>query len=322
MELSIVIVNWNSRQDLVNCVESLLRHPPSVSYEIIVVDSGSFDDVETALARICPTAAFIQSASNVGFGRANNLGVKTALGEYLLLLNPDTLVSRGAIDSLHRAARTLPCMGAVGPKLMNADGTPQDTCVRAFPTLLNQALESAVLRTLMPRSALWGARALHRPTSAPVAVEALSGACMMMRRDDFLGLRGFSEDYFMYSEDIDLCFRLSMKGLCCYFVPESSIVHFGGKSSSLSPVTQFAAIMMLESRRKYFARNRSTRYACAYRFTMLLNSAFRLAALFVLVPLLTLVGRRRQAIAAVGKWAAKLRWSIGLERWSTDFTPR
>jgi N-acetylglucosaminyl-diphospho-decaprenol L-rhamnosyltransferase len=322
MELSIVIVNWNSRHDLVNCVESVLRHSPSVPYEFVVIDSGSFDGVEAALARVCPTARFIQSPNNVGFGCANNLGVKAALGTYLLLLNPDTLVSQGAIDALYRAARTLPGVGAVGPKIMNADGTPQDTCVRAFPTLLNQALESSLLRTLTPRSALWGASALHGPSSAPVAVEALSGACMLMRRDVFLSLQGFSEDYFMYSEDIDLCFRLSMKGLSCYFVPESSIVHFGGKSSSLSPVTQFAAIMMLESRRKFFARNRSTRYAYAYRVAMLLNSTLRLAALFALVPLLTLVGRRRQAVAAVRKWAAKLRWSIGLERWSTDFKPR
>ena len=312
MDVSIVIVNWNSRKFLVNCVRSIRRFPPSVPYELIVIDSGSFDGAETALSAEYPEAVFIQSPVNLGFGRANNLAAQHATGDWLLLLNPDTVVQRGSIDTLCCAANGLPDAGIVGPLLLNANGSVQGTCVRAFPTLVNQTLESNLLRRCWPRSRLWGMRPLIDQVSTPTAVDAVSGACAMIRRDLFQRLAGFSDEYFMYSEDLDLCYRVTQEGLRCYYVPGAVVVHYGGASTSQSPISEFSTVMMLESRSRYFARTCSAAHARRFRAAIFVSSIVRLTVLVLLAPFYLLGGRGAQISVAVSKWMAKLRWSVGL----------
>ena len=226
------------------------------------------------------------------------------------------MVQRGSLDALYRAANDLPDAGIVGPLLLNADGSVQGTCVRAFPTLMNQTLESNLLRRCWPRSRLWGMRPLIDQVSTPTAVDAVSGACAMIRRDLFQRLTGFSDEYFMYSEDVDLCYRVTQHGLRCYYVPGAVVVHYGGASTSQSPISEFSTVMMLESRSRYFARTSSVAHARRFRAAICVSSIMRLTVLALLAPFYLLGGRRTQIAVATRKWMAKLRWSMGLVPWA------
>lgn len=155
MRLSIIIVNWKSTEYLGGCLKALFRHLDDLEWEVIVVDNASEDGCEAMLMREFPRVTLLKAAENLGFARANNLGVKSCHGEILLFLNPDTEV---ADDSLQRMAawlETHPRVGVVGARLLNSDKSPQQTSVQAFPTLRNQFLDSEFLRRRFPRSRMW-----------------------------------------------------------------------------------------------------------------------------------------------------------------------
>jgi len=179
MDLSIIIVNWNSKEYLRKCVGSILTGTRGLDFEIIVIDSASFDGCAEMLRNEFPRVRFIQSQENLGFAKANNLAFQSAIGEFLLFLNPDTEIVGPAINLLHSALKELPDAGAVGGKLLNSDGTVQTSCVQAFPTILNQCLSAEALRQLTPKARLWGMRAIFENGGKPSEVEMISGACLI-----------------------------------------------------------------------------------------------------------------------------------------------
>src|SRR5258708_473456 len=177
MDLSIIIVNWNSKDFLRGCLKSIRAHPPSRPYEIIVVDNGSFDGCGEMLAKEFPGTIFVQSEKNVGFARANNLGFEHASGEVVWFLNPDTEFLDGAGDALLHCLVNSPDAGILGARLLNTEGSLQTSCVQALPTVLNQTLDCEFLRRLFPHSSLWGMSPLWSATK-PVEVEGISGASL------------------------------------------------------------------------------------------------------------------------------------------------
>lgn len=321
MDLSIVIVNWKSRDYLDRAIASIEASVTALHYEVVVIDSGSFDGCGEMLARSHPAVTFIQSHRNRGFGGANNEALQAAQGEIVLFLNPDTEVAPAAIDLLYDALRTTPHAGIVGPTLLNGDGSVQETCIRAFPTVLNQVLDSNLLRAWFPDSALWGKRPLSAAGAVPRRVDAVSGACLMIRRSLFETVGGFGCEYFMYSEDIDLCRKVRDAGQVAYYVPLAIVVHHGGSSSAQAPATAFSSVMRLESQWRYFRKTRSRLYAALYRLAMGASSLARIAVLLLVWPLQGLSRRRRWTSEALGKWLARLRWTLGGERWVRDYEP-
>jgi hypothetical protein len=315
MDLSIIIVNWNSVQYLAKAIDSVLAQASAISFEIVVVDSGSYDGCGEMIRKSYPEVIFVQSASNVGFSRANNLGYRASCGGVLLFLNPDTEILGDAIGQLFRRLTELPQAAIAGPKLLNTDGSIQETCVRAFPTILNQFLDSDVLRRWFPRARLWGKQTLFVAGDAPRKVEAVSGACLMMRRSVFEAVGLFSTDYFMYAEDMDLCLKACRAGFDAYYVPAAVVVHHGGGSSSQAPASTFSAVMAMESQWRYFRKTRSGRYATLYRAAMGGASLLRLGALLLMGPAQALRRQNPWGRNAQGKWAARLRWALGGERW-------
>ena len=201
---------------------------------------------------------FVQSKVNVGFARANNLGVRHAKGHNLLFLNPDTEFVENSLDVLLGHLATLPQAGALGCKLLNSDRSVQTSCIQSFPTVVNQILDSDFLRRRFPRSRLWGMAPLHSERLSPSQVEVISGACLLMKREVFERVGGFSETYFMYGEDLDLCFKIQQAGFHNYYVPDTSIIHYGGGSTRQS-VSNFSAVMMRESVFRFFSANRGRR---------------------------------------------------------------
>lgn len=311
IELSIIIVNWNSKEYLQKCIASILSSKIKVTYEIVVIDGGSFDGSGEMLKQCYPQVKFIQNDKNVGFAKANNIAFKGSIGSHVLFLNPDTEVVDSAIDILFEQMRKLPKAGAIGCKHLNADGSVQTDCIQSFPTILNQLLNSEFLRVLFPNSRLWGMASLFGATNGPTEVEVISGACLMMRRSVFERIGQFSEDYFLYAEDLDLCYKVEQAGYKNYYVPDAAIFHFGGRSTQQRP-SDFAVVMMRASVWRFLRKTRGEMYGSGYRCSMLFSAMGRILCLLVLSPLYLSRGRLASWKASARKWWVISVWSMGL----------
>ena len=314
IEISIVIVNWNSQEYLRDCISSILANTHGIDYEVIVVDSASFDGCGEMLYRLYPQVRFIQSVQNVGFGRANNLGAKYARGDTLLLLNPDTVVRANAIGQLYARLKELPRAGVIGCRLLNTDGSLQATCVQPFSTILNQVLNARILQRWFPSSRLWLTAATFEGVLSPPPVEVIVGACMMVRREVYESVRGFSPEYFMYGEDLDLCYKIREAGFINYYVPDVEIIHHGGGSTQREH-SRFAIVMMRESVSRLLRKTRGNAYSLTYRLTLGGAAIVRLTILGLYWPIALI--RRRIGVwkASINKWIAIFRWSVWLENW-------
>lgn len=226
--VSIVILNWNTRDLLLQCLEAVFATKEAVDCEIVVVDNASSDDsVSTVQARF-PQVRILQNKENAGFARGNNIGVANCTGKYALILNTDAFLQPGALAELVRVAESDPQMGVVGAYLLNPDGTFQASHT-LFPTLWREFLIlSGLGRFLFGR---------HYPSAGPSdalgpqKVDYVEGACLLTSVEAYRTIGGFDEAYFMYSEEVDLCFRMHQKGWNVWYAPGARVVHLGGASS-------------------------------------------------------------------------------------------
>ena len=314
VELSIIIVNWNSKDYLEQCLRSVVAHTRDLAFEVIVVDSGSFDGCGEMLGQRHPTVRFLQSHHNVGFASANNMGARMARGDVLLFLNPDTELHGNAILRLHSALEVNRAAGVLGPKLLNTDGSLQVTCVQALPTILNQLLDIDQLHRWFPKRRLWTNAAMFDGRTGPESVEAISGACMMIRREVFDRVGGFSEDYFMYAEDLDLCWKVGLHGFKNLYVPSAEVVHHGGGSTRHGR-SHFSEVMVPESVSRLLRKTRGEAYRTAYRWALSIAALLRLLVIAISYPAGLVTRRTVQWNAVFRKWVAVLRWGLGLEAW-------
>lgn len=306
--ISILIVNWRSKDYLRRCLLSIRESRTNCADQIVVVDGGSFDGCGEMLAAEFPYVEFVQSPENVGFGRSNNLGAKRVAKPLLLLLNPDTEVKAGVLERMVAELLARPDAGMVGPRLLNTDGTLQRSSVMALPTPWNQALRSDFLMRYFPRSRLWGSGEAYS-SAEPVAVEAVSGACMLLRTETYLRLGGFRPEYFMYAEDMDLCFRIHRLGLRIYHVPAAEILHHGGGSSN-TQVSQFSTVKLRDATATYMLLNHDRLTALHYR---LLQAFISFLKILGSLPVLPFAGGRRKEFArfSLTKSWHVFRWAIG-----------
>jgi N-acetylglucosaminyl-diphospho-decaprenol L-rhamnosyltransferase len=310
-EVSIIIVNWRSEKYVRNCLLSLEADTGRAGYEVFVVDNNSGDGCGTMLKNEFPSIRFIQSACNLGFARANNLALAQARGRYVLFLNPDTEIRGSAIQTLCATLDALPDAGMVGARLLNTDRTLQTTCVTAVPTILNQTLNLHFLRKTFPAWSLWGMRQLYRSGDSAAPVEAISGACMMVRREIAERVGGFTTDYFMYSEDMDLCVKVVKTGHRIYYVPRAEIVHHAAGSSSQRQETHFSSIVLRESLMRFFELHRGYTYARTCRAFMALVCGLRLLLLAFAAPVLLLHPRGSRFVRrAWSKWTSIFSWCL------------
>ena len=314
MDLSIIIVNWKSKDYLQKCIASILAETYQIAFEIIVIDSASYDGCEEMLHEHYPQVRFIQSEKNLGFARANNVAYAVSTGENVLFLNPDTELRGAAINLMLEQLQTLPNAGILGARLLNSDGTVQTSCIQSLPTILNQMLDSEALRARWPRSGLWGMAPLFDKISEPNEVEAVCGASMMLKRSVFDRVGHFSEDYFMYGEDIDLSYKVRCLGCKNFYVPTAVIVHHGGTSTQQT-VSNFSSVMVRQSVWLFLRKTRGRFYGFGYRFGILVSAFFRLVLLAALLPWQHLRQRRKVWDQSFCKWRAILRWSIHPRQW-------
>ncbi len=313
INVSIIIINWRSADFLRKCLASVYANTRDVEFEIIVVDNASFDGSQEMVEREFPEVCFIQSADNLGFAKANNLGFQRSQGRNLIFLNPDTEVLEGAIQKLSACIDSRPKAGIVGPRLLNTDLSVQTSCIQSYPTLLNQIFDADLLRRLFPKSSLWGTRPLFEIQDGPAHVEVVSGACLVIRREAFEEAGRFNDKFFMYAEDVDLCYEAKRAGWDVYYLGDATVVHHGGRSSGKKSESNFATIMTRKSLYNFLRIRRGKFYASAFRWTMGMAAAGRLLVLGGIM-LFTLGRFERDVLPlAIHKWSGVFRWAIGLE---------
>jgi GT2 family glycosyltransferase len=241
VDLSIIIVNWNGLDLLPRCLESIVKHPPSVSYEIVVVDNASTDGsvewLRSAHSKGRLKAAnlrLIENAENLGFGKANNIAFNQTNSPMLLLLNSDTEVTEGAIDKLVGTLKSNEKAAGCGPKLLNIDGSLQPSVHRNPPTAWATLMIGLRICYLLPMRIR--AELLLGPFwdhSRRRKVRMLSGAVMLLRREVIDSVGGFDEELYFYGEDAELCLRIVTAGWDLLFEPDAQVVHHSGKSALL-----------------------------------------------------------------------------------------
>jgi GT2 family glycosyltransferase len=315
-DLSIIIVNWNSLAFTTDSIASIYATVDGLDFEVIVVDNASRDGDCRSLVEAFPAVKLILSPLNIGFGRANMLGVDHSEGRNLLFLNPDTMVLGDAISQMVSQLDSTPDIGAVGCRLLNADRSLQTSCVQAFPTALNQLLGLNWIKRTWPHSRLWGMRVLYIEGASGVHdVEVISGACLMVRAENFKQVGGFSSDYFMYAEEVDLCYAIRRAGWRVVYVADVHVVHFGGQSTKKRG-DSFADVMMRDSVFTFLLKHRGRCHASLYRFGLFISAVLRLSILITLVPF-TVVSNpmisRRNIFRASSKWLNVARWSLSLD---------
>jgi hypothetical protein len=277
-KLSIIIVAWNVKDDLLRCLASVRENPPAGTFEQIVVDNNSTDSTVEAVRRQFPEVAIVENPENVGFARANNQGMEQARGDYVLLLNPDTVVHPHALDRLVAFLDEHPDVGACGPKLLNDDGSPQGS-VRRFPTFRGVLYAHTICRMLglfrrQHREWMMKDFTFDRQTD----VDQIMGAAMMARRAVIDQVGGLDANFFMYFEEVDWCYRIKQAGWRIVFLPDAVITHFGGRSSAQVPLKR---IMMLTSLIAFFRKHRrplpTFLFTVAFKLALILRNICHLA---------------------------------------------
>jgi hypothetical protein len=231
--VTIVIVSYNTRPELENCLASLALHPPRTTHDVLVVDNASTDGTTEALRARWPAVGLIEAGSNLGFAGANNLGVRASTSEFALLLNSDTLVPDGAVDTLVESLRAEPDVGAAGPRIVDAAGRPE-LSFGAMMGPFTELRQKLVVR-LHERGVRAVVRHVERLTRLRQYPDWVSGACLLVRRNDAMAVGLLDERYFLYAEDVDFCAALRGIGRRILFTPDAQIVHLRGVSGRRRP---------------------------------------------------------------------------------------
>ena len=234
MKLSVVIVNYNVSHYLLQCVDSLSHALRGTDSEVIVVDNHSRDNSVTLLRQYHPEVRIVENLHNLGFAKANNIAIRQSRGEYVLLLNPDTIVSESVVKGVISFLDSHPEAGSAGVRMLNANGTVAPESRRGVPTPMTAFYKLSGLCGMFPNSRRFGRYYLgHLPWDSPQQIEVVSGAFCMLRTSVLKKVGLLDEDYFMYGEDIDLSYRILKSGATNWYVPET-ILHYKGESTHKS----------------------------------------------------------------------------------------
>ena len=309
VEVSVIIVSYNTREYLRDCLASLRDDPDAPTHEVIVVDNGSGDGSAAMVWAEFPDALVIEAGENLGFAKANNLALRRVRGRTALLLNSDTLVKPGALRGMLAALDARPEAAAVGPRLINPDGSLQRSCYR-FPAPARAFRDQLFLTSLLSGHPRWGdyRRWAH---DRERAVDFVIGAALLVRADVLPAVGLLDEDFFMYAEETDWCRRMHDAGYQVWFTPKAEVVHYGGGSGKAMADRVFAEFSA--GQRRFYRKHHGASGALALRVSLILGAFLRIplfAALAAVSP-----ARRAKAWGVVRLWVNILRWNLGL--WHT-----
>ncbi|MGA7513487.1 MAG: glycosyltransferase family 2 protein [Candidatus Sulfotelmatobacter sp.] len=236
MKLSIVIICWNDWKVIENCLRSIFEGTSLVDFEVIVSDNGSTDGSVERIRAEFPAVHVIENRANLGFAKGNNVGIRESRGEYILILNPDTIVHAGSLDRWIEFANLHPEAGAFGCRVLNPDGTYQGPA-RPFPTIGRSLIAALGLRQLERLGRAFQSDIYQTwKGDSEREIDWQSGCCVLLRGDLLKKLDGFDERFFYHYEEVDLCHRVWEAGYSIRFTPEVAITHLGGQSVGRFPV--------------------------------------------------------------------------------------
>lgn len=266
--ISVIIVSWNTSGLLRDCLNSIRTSGGSLVQESIVVDNASRDGSPEMVAGEFPEVTLIRLGENVGFARANNIGLKRAAGSWLALVNSDVVVHPGCFEQLVNYLEAHGAAGLVGPAVFGEDGKLQPSC-RRLPTIGSIACRSLALDSVLSR---WKPPCPDR--THPVDVEVLSGCFWVARREAFEQVGGLDERFFFYAEDVDWCKRFGDAGWKVAFVPAATATHFGGRSSATAPFRY--SIELLRANLAYWRKHRGVPGLVIFFFLSVIHHTTRL----------------------------------------------
>jgi hypothetical protein len=293
MLISTVIVSYNTKELLLRCLEALYEDLGQLKAEVIVVDNGSTDESHKAVRENFPDVEILLNVANIGFGAANNQAFERCTGRFVLMLNSDAFLRRGALGAMIRYLEGRPRVAVVGPKLRNANGTLQASCYR-FPTPTRAWTENLWLSRVVPPDSKYGDSRLWSHDREKL-VDWVTGACLLVRREAIEEIGGIDEDFFMYSEETDWQRRMTIAGWQIGFTPEAEVTHLGGASG----VTEEARVNenFFRSLDHYVEKHYGSLGLLSFRAAMVVGCLLRLPlwiGCYVLRP-----ARRKQAASKI-----------------------
>ena len=269
MDISFIIINWNTRDLLVDCLNSIEKQVKGYSFETFVVDNNSSDGSADRVKELFHNRVnLIRNSENMGFARANNQAIKSAKGRYAILLNSDTVLNEKTVSGLVTFLDSRKDAAMAGPRMIDGNGKLQNSYDN-FPALITELLNKSILRILFPGK--FAGKSLK--TDLPFEVDSLIGACIAIRSEAIKEVGMFDEDYFFFLEETDWCFRMRKAGWKIFHQPEIDIIHLQGQSKKMRPALSW--IEYYRSLYQYFKKNRSrASYLCLriFRFIKLVIS--------------------------------------------------
>jgi N-acetylglucosaminyl-diphospho-decaprenol L-rhamnosyltransferase len=274
VKLSIIIVSWNTCELLKSCLASVERAMLPFSpgeVETFVVDNHSHDGSIAMVRQEFPWVQLLENQENIGFARANNQAIHASTGRYVLLLNPDTVVQPDALYTMVQFMEMHPGAGVTGARLLNPDGTLQPSCER-FPSLTRELWRLFHLDTLYPYAAC---QMDQWPVNKPREVDVVQGACFLVERQVLEQVGLLDTDYFIYSEEVDLCRRIWRSGRQIWWLPQAAVIHYGGQSTQQVAASMF--LQLYKNKTLYFRKNHGWFAAQVYKLILLAAAVTRLA---------------------------------------------
>lgn len=301
-DVSIAIVNWNTRDLLDQCLRSVYESSKDLSFEIVLVDNASSDGSADMVEAKYPQVKLIRNSTNPGFATACNLAFEHCGGRYFMLLNSDTIVLDHALSTLCQFMDQHPEAGAAGCRLLNKDGTLQRSCSR-FPGVMTELYDALYLSKLFPKSRLLASYSMSFWDFGSVReVDFAGGSCLIVRNEAIADVGLLDEGYFMYTEEADWCYRMKKGGWKIFYVPDASIVHLGG-SSSRRYGSQIL-VHLYSSRNRFVRKHRGVACAFLHRAVVVVGALCRLPV-FALSSAI-----RRTETQAVSFQMKLLRWAL------------
>jgi GT2 family glycosyltransferase len=319
-DITVIIVNWNTREMLKNCLESVMLHSRE-HVKIIVVDNASMDGSRDMVETLFPEVRLINSGGNIGFGRANNLAVPYADTPLILFLNPDTLVMKGTLERIIDFMESHPNVGALSCKAIYGPGQKENIGIdrgahtlglQWFPTPFTELLQLLFLSDKMIQK--FKNYLPYKDPNESGYVTKLFGGCLLVRRKVLDAIGYFDERFFMYGEDTDLCRRINESGWKLYYLSEAVIVHAAGGASKKTSAN-FSTLMKCESHLKLMEKYYGKGRGIAYRSVILGGSFFRLAVLLLLngLSMIKIFRSPKNLNRSLSKYVAMAKWALCLK---------
>jgi len=250
VDISFIIVNWNTRDVLMDCIDSIYKTVMDIDWEIYVVDNNSTDGSQAAVKQKFPNIKLIENETNTGFAHANNQALSIMHGRFAVLLNSDAVLKEDSIKKLLAFMTGNPSAAIAGVQLLNDDGSRQNS-IDNFPSTETEIFNKSILRLFFPGKY----PSKNISYKDPIEVDSVIGACMIVRRESMDEVGLFDEDYFIFLEETDWCFRMNKKGWKVYHVPDAEVFHLSGHSKKRTPWR--SQIEYYISLYKFFRKNRT-----------------------------------------------------------------